>query len=243
MPTLSPGDSQALVRKLLEENGGCYLPCWWGLTPGQSDWDTAKQFLETFVLEIEKRWEETIIKDGAPVIQAGYDGRYEIESGVESNFYILVENGVIEEIIFGGLGSQKNFRLHQLLADYGSPDEMYIKTYRYTNTGDPPPFSFILYYREKHFWADFKLEGEIAGDNIRACPQSSNPRIGLGSPAREWVLDDLFPYIFGPPVPNAPEYRPLTLKEATGLELSTFTSIFKDPINQNCLETSADLWH
>ncbi|MCP4538783.1 MAG: hypothetical protein GY832_16745 [Chloroflexi bacterium] len=32
---------------MLETNGGCDLPCWWGVTPGQSEWQTVMDLTET----------------------------------------------------------------------------------------------------------------------------------------------------------------------------------------------------
>ena len=243
LPTLSQRDAHNLIQALLQNNGGCRLPCWWGITPGQTDWNTARQLLDTFVIDIKQSWEEKGEEQGSPTSRASYDIYYESEGGEKTSFYVFVENGIIKEILTGGLGTQISFRINQLLGSYGPPDEVYIKTYPVTSSGAPPPFGLTLYYGQSHFWAHFDMDGEIAGEIVRACPQSVNPLIWLGSPAREWTLDDLSHFVYGPPVPNAPEYPPLTLLEATGMDLETFTNTFKDPDNISCLETPADLWH
>jgi hypothetical protein len=242
LPTLPPEESRERVSDLFLNNAGCRLPCWWGMTPGQTDWNTARQFLETFVIEIKQRGDDGE-EQGSPTSRAGYTIYYESESGEKPNFYVYVENGTINEILTGGLGTQTSFRLNQLLASYGPPDEVFIKTYPDTSSGAPPPFGFILYYGQSHFWAQFDMDGEVVGGLVKACPQSVNPRIWLGSPAREWTLEDLFHYVFGPPVPGGPDYPPLTLLEATGMDLGTFTNTFKDPDNTACIETPAELWH
>jgi hypothetical protein len=43
-PTLTADQEQALVLDLLQNNGGCKLPCWWGFMPGKTDWQTAQNF-------------------------------------------------------------------------------------------------------------------------------------------------------------------------------------------------------
>ena len=43
-PTLTNDEEQTLVLNLLQENGGCELPCWWGFTPGETAWATAERF-------------------------------------------------------------------------------------------------------------------------------------------------------------------------------------------------------
>ena len=47
-PTISSTnvEGQKLVQELLENNGGCKLPCWWGFTPGKTTWVEARQILE-----------------------------------------------------------------------------------------------------------------------------------------------------------------------------------------------------
>ena len=240
-PTLSRQDAYALVQDLLKNNGGCKLPCWWGITPGQTDWSMARHFLETFVVQIGQGWEETVVKDGVSIQQVAYYITYQVENGTAIS-YVFIENSIVREIEFGEDGAQQSFRLYQLLADYGPPDEVYISAHRVTSDGSPPPFGFILNYAQKHFWADFHLDGKVTGEKVIACPQSADPRIWAGLPEREWTSDALFNYVFGPPVPGFPRYPVLTLKEATGMSLESFTNIFEDPDNQSCLETPADLW-
>ena len=36
--TLSPSGSISLVLELLQNNPSCLLPCWWGITPGETSW-------------------------------------------------------------------------------------------------------------------------------------------------------------------------------------------------------------
>jgi hypothetical protein len=35
---------QAFIRTMLETNGGCELPCWWGITPGVTSWQDTLDF-------------------------------------------------------------------------------------------------------------------------------------------------------------------------------------------------------
>lgn len=241
-PKLPPQKAQALVRDLLENNGGCRLPCWWGMTPGQTDWNTAKYYLDTFVKDIEV-YQEGQIKQGDESIQwTSYRIHYVSQSNEENVFIVGVMKGIVQEIWIGGNAVRKLFLLGHLLSNYGPPDEVYIKAHRYTNEGGPLPFTFLLNYSSHNFWAEFNLDGEVEWSSIKGCPQSIEPRIWLGSPERKWELSNLLVHVFGPSIPNAPKYPILTLSEATGMDLETFTEVFKDPNNTKCLETPADLW-
>ena len=52
-PTMAPEDAMEFVLELMENNGGCHLPCWWGqIVPGVTRWEDAKSFLETFASDI-----------------------------------------------------------------------------------------------------------------------------------------------------------------------------------------------
>ena len=44
--TFSPEEIQAQIAELLETNGGCDFPCWWGLMPGKTRFDDAQRFIE-----------------------------------------------------------------------------------------------------------------------------------------------------------------------------------------------------
>ena len=237
--TLSPKDAHALVEGLVENNGGCELPCFWGITPGKTDWNTARYFLDTFIEGI-KQDEGVIERNGSLIHWEDYSVMYKTPSGDMGNFGVYVENGVVMVILTNG----QSFRLARLLTMNGKPDEVYISAHRYTNTGDPPPFYFLIYYGRNNFWAQYDLEGKVVGNIIKGCPQSIDAiRVWLGSPERKRTLEDLFDYVFGPPYSGFPRYPVLSLWEATGMDLETFTNIFKDSNNQRCIETPADLWN
>jgi hypothetical protein len=242
-PTLSPQESQALAMDLLMNNGGCKLPCWWGMVPGETDWNTARHFLETFVVEIEQGGEGQAIKNGIPVYSTNYGIQYEGEGGTKGGFLILIEKGIISGIETGWDKRQKEFYLPRLMADYGPPDNVFIRAYQYMPDGSPPPFHILLNYIHKSFWADYELRGKHIGSILKGCPQATNPALWLWSPDKEWKFEEMIRVVYGPPVPHAPEDPILPLEEATGMDLKTFYNVFKDLDNQSCLETPANLWH
>ena len=45
VPTLPPSEAESRIISLLEDNGGCRFPCFWGFTPGQTDMVTVSTFL------------------------------------------------------------------------------------------------------------------------------------------------------------------------------------------------------
>lgn len=53
LPTFSPTEAYLLVEELLVTNGGCELPCWWSIQPGETSWAEAEAFLSSFAWKIE----------------------------------------------------------------------------------------------------------------------------------------------------------------------------------------------
>jgi hypothetical protein len=150
----------------------------------------------------------------------------------------LLENGIISEFVVTGL------RLQKLLTDYDSPDEVYIRANPYHSDCSPPTFNLLLYNGRKYFWTQIDFDGKLVGNIIEVCLQSFDPvRTWLGSPNGNWELKDTLDFVFGPHIPTwAPKYPLMTLKEATGMDMETFTKTFKDPNNRKCIETPLHLW-
>ncbi|MFT3893686.1 MAG: hypothetical protein QM730_18815 [Anaerolineales bacterium] len=45
VPTLSTDEALQQIKELYKDNGGCDLPCWWGIVPGETTWEQTKQLL------------------------------------------------------------------------------------------------------------------------------------------------------------------------------------------------------
>jgi hypothetical protein len=52
LPTLSSENSSRTVQVLMETNGGCRLPCWWGILPGKTSWQSAEKYLSSITTSI-----------------------------------------------------------------------------------------------------------------------------------------------------------------------------------------------
>lgn len=48
LPPLSPTEANAFALGMLETNGECELPCWWGIVPGSSRWEQTVPYIRTF---------------------------------------------------------------------------------------------------------------------------------------------------------------------------------------------------
>ena len=52
LATLPAAEAAKFARDLYTNNAGCKLPCWWGATPGETQWNTTDQFLSSFTRRI-----------------------------------------------------------------------------------------------------------------------------------------------------------------------------------------------
>lgn len=158
-PTLPPEEAQALVLNLIADNGGCRLPCWWGITPGVTSWEKARSFLETFAIQIltlNENFYGVTIKNLPESISEGAIGAN-----------IFVKDDIVQTI-----RTTIYYPLSEMLQIYGQPNEVWIKV-------DPQsinpraPFTIALFYSDKGILATY--DGTAKKDRIlQICPSDIN---------------------------------------------------------------------
>jgi hypothetical protein len=136
----------------------------------------------------------------------------------------------------------ESYMLPQLLAVYGQPPQVFLKTY--SNAPDSLPFSLLLLYPDRGILVKYngpigeegKHYGPIEeGEMIRICPWRAEINLWLWSPDNAMTIDRVTGgYI------DMDDYR--SLEDATGMSIEQFYQTFSQPDNQTCLETPAELW-
>jgi hypothetical protein len=234
LPRLSPREAEALVLELFENNRGCQLPCWWGFTPGQTEWATAEQLLATFALDIEYIGSPVRPPYFAYVFFAVPEEFF--STGRLQHLYTIGENGIIEGIEVE-MGEALNYRLPTFLSLYGEPSEIWVFTNSRPRQGSLG-FNTVLFYPFQGIMIRYSSDGEVEGVNIRGCPQDDlSPRLML------WPAESNYTYAgmtnrtlgFG-----FEGYR--LLEEATELDTGAFHELFRNADNVPCLISSANLW-
>jgi hypothetical protein len=241
-PTLTDKERRQLALEFYETNNGCQLPCWWSILPGQTEWETAYQFLETFdypslVSDSEFAYYEVHIPLPPEVFKYTRNRMIQLYS-VQNDIVVRIEAYVAIEDIVDGYFNQ--YTLPSLLTTYGQPTEVWLSTYPAAREAGRLPFSVVLFYPEQGIVAEYwGGNGKENGDFITGCPQE-NPVTYL----------QLFP-----PDPNKTfketmdgtsglsEWRYLSLEESTNMDIATFHQTFKNPDNTICLETPDENWY
>jgi hypothetical protein len=129
-PVFTADERRALARRMLETNSDCELPCWWGITPGETRWQEVIRFLGlrgTDSHEPGRRVHDIMYVPLDPYRPSDYGVR----------LIITEYDGVVQFIevrseMFVGRISENfaqdwhRYSLDQVLTQYGAPSQVYI---------------------------------------------------------------------------------------------------------------------
>lgn len=244
--TLTPEEKWESIQQLFETNGGCQLPCFWGIAPGETDWKTADQILRPLADEI------TLFGLPDPFTAEVRLGN--IDPDERRRFYFSVEDGVVRD--FSGRASLLPFYAPaSILAKYGPPAEVYLVAGGDYSSGTIP-FSVTLFYPQHGFWLLYGTDGVRVDDHYNGCffeynnppPENISPYLPEFSAAPYFAAWEPGEVKF---ISEGPESArqlmggfesPPTLVDTTTYDIESFTETFSDPTVPLCLETPAEFW-
>jgi hypothetical protein len=216
-PTLSTNQAQALILELLKTNGGCKLPCWWGITPGKTSWIDANEFLRTFA---SKTIPFTIFQQ--TFYEVVFDNLPKSVSSGSVGAVIAVRDETVESVAV-----DIYYPLTEILSIYGQPDEVWVYVEGFTLIGHKPFFVISLFYASQGILAVYEGSAE-AEKVVQVCPYripSAEHRWYLWNPKQKITFK-----VAGTHIPlEGKDYR--LLEDATGMNEQTFYEIYKDPAN------------
>jgi len=229
-------EGQKLVQELLENNAGCKLPCWWGITPGKTTWMEARQILEKVSFFI-----------GGPTSGDVFDASVQVlppyPYSLDSYMGHLygVKNGVVDYIRVYNIDLAPNYYLVNLLETYGEPNEVWIRTFSKEDMGIQL-FMVDVFYQNLGILIEYSTGNPLSevGNNLQNCmiKEMDSPFIHLWSPEDQNLsFQEAKKFINTTTLPN-----PKPLLEATGMDVKTFYETFKNPETDVCLETPKNLW-
>jgi hypothetical protein len=235
-PTMTTDESKKLVRDLLENNAGCRLPCWWGITPGKTRWSEARQILKKVSLFMSQpESAESFYVDLH--VQLPYP--YTFAKYMEHSYH--VEKGIVDCIDVYNFDVAPNYSLPNLLKSYGQPNEVWIRTFPKAERG-MQHFLIDVLYGELGILAEYGTGEPLkeVGGNLQNCliTKMNSPFLDLWSPETQKLsFQEVKKFI---DTTNLPEPKPLL--EATGMDVQTFYETFKNSETDVCLETPKELW-
>ncbi len=230
--TLSPEDAYLQLKKVLENNIDCRLPCWWGIVPGKTPWKEAEEKLVAFNNIGSPRGSADLffISVHLPVPK---------EMGTLNHSYKIKE-GIVVGINAYVYDLSPFLHLSNVLTEYGSPDEVFLKTFRSEENGTHP-YQVDLFYEELGVLLEYS-GGDIKNveDTLQNCfADLDSPFVYIWSAEDEPITskEAIDKYLILQPMPY-----PISLEKATGMNVNTFYETFKNPGTVNCLVTPAELW-
>jgi hypothetical protein len=237
LPTLSSAEAVSRITELLSNNAGCELPCWWGVVPGQTSWNSARHFLAPFVSRIGQGESRSYSKDGREYLAQSFGVQFEIAGRSDLgliNFGVV--NGVIDVIWVLPRGTEIRYEISQFLEKFNGFEEAWVAI-------DPDfnLFQLMMYFPDQGITALY--EGPVTKDDssYELCFEGIGPELWLWAPDKVFVqTEDQF---IGPDFglgPNGHEkyMRPI---EAVGLDIEAFSETFRSP-DPSCIVTPRSHW-
>lgn len=240
VPTLTYEGEGELLQELMATNGGCQLPCWWGIKLG----DTLMSVGETFNQWGAAPWRVTTSGDEIGYINLGY---YEPDTGFDSvrvfsQFYAV--EGVVQYIEISGSHESRQFGEQEFVTDweqyflssflqtYGKPTLVYFvpgSIMEQTST-----YTLHLYYPDSGINISYNFLGTPLSDNVlEVCFRLEDVflvQLYLYNPkfAENWPI----PHLLG----RGSTYEPWLIENQLGIDLDTFYEIYQDPNNLGCIQ-------
>ncbi len=236
-PTLPSDEAINQVMSLLvdNQNPDCLLPCWWDATPGQTNWQNIKPFLDSIATKVRTTsWGASVtLPLPESIAVTGFD--YNV-------VYVWNSFGIINEIDID-LINIPGYDAKTMVGLYGIPDEVWLATIAEPREG-VLPFQLIIVYQQQGISFRYYVDATKHNEIITACFE----------PGIEMERPDLFPagpkiYVWEPGQHKSIEeislipgetYYPLADK--TDLTPETLHKKFTNPNEHPCIDTLADLW-
>jgi hypothetical protein len=224
LPTI-PFDQ--LARKsevLLAANGGCHLPCFWGLTPGKTTVAQLEQFLNQFPTGF-------VSQDGKYVLF--YITTKTVDSSWSVSFWTDGEK--LTNILLPVETAQHSFPLAKILDDYGMPEQVFL--------GPPDEFEqdlvMVVLYEKQQFAGRYILwQNEL--DKTLYCydPQSIAQYVMTWAPGADWVNWSPGEIEFDPKDQKKELLKPLA--EVSDYDIPTLHEKLKAPNSTLCMHIQTD---
>ncbi|HQX16794.1 MAG TPA: hypothetical protein PLA27_10270 [Anaerolineales bacterium] len=266
VPALPFDEAQKQLLDLLNTNGDCDLPCLWGITPGLSNQQDARNILMPLssISPQDKTYFDSTALNGVlfgTISPLHFDEKYRFNSLV---VYRYSDNGIIHRISFRAMEEQiltdsngnltgimpiydssafikrtEYYSLHHLLSEQGMPESVAIYTSGNSHRGGSIKIDIAVFYPNQGIWAQYETyvnEFDVE-DVIKICPLHTHVEMELYPPGDP---DSFYSHL------DQTNWRYIKggakpLEEAASMSIEEFYQTFRDPTDQ-CFETPVDIW-
>ena len=237
MPTATLTNDQidANLTELMLTNGGCELPCWWGIAPGETSLNSARKSLTAL---------------GASFFGSTY-ASFGIAWGAGIEFE--VSNGIVQTLKIGGSYiSNTDIRekyaqgwqphsLPAILDRYGLPARVMVYRPFQADPGQPS-YHLLIFYEDSGIQIDYRGNVEMLGDDhYFACPNMTDIwsiHLFLYQPVQvDNVVERVLPASgLGYIADGQNVHEVISWPHATGTSLESFYETFRTVESNACFE-------
>ena len=244
LPTFSSTAAQETLEIWVQGTSECLLPCWGGITPGQTSWQAARQIIEQL-----SAYARVNISENPSCEFGGCNGiAWSLfpRTVAEGAFYTKFPENVVHLIqinIQNEGNAQKinlvrNIGLQEVFRSYGLPPIFLINVE--TDLTDDRFIELILVYPERQSIIKYIKQAELNDDKIVNCGQDHQIEF--------IILDNKEQLASLATIANAVETRGLhidsrykTVEEATGVTPNSLNDAISDS-SDYCISTPVDMW-
>lgn len=254
--TLSPESAYLELEELIKND--CGLPCFAGITPGEtllidasktllpfdgiSDWNSLSEKGGQFGINYPKG--DLIFNLFFEILSSRNENRVQLLH-VSTEALREIEGGYL--LVYDAKSYHELFRAYSLqnvLATYGKPSEVYMTVEINEAEYDSPDFVLLwLLYPEKGFISKYTANAEVIDSIVHGCPSKTFIELWFFHPYdNNKYKEDLLPFdmTLGYVLPT-PSIRTKPISEGLDMSLDEFHKLFSQPKNQ-CLETPQSIW-
>lgn len=238
LPTYPPEQWDKIIEDLMNTNGGCKLPCWWGFNLGSINKYELQQKFAQFIFSFSGGWPNAASKkDGG--IGFTYPDRDQV--GI---IYLVPDGEIIVGMrLEGHYAITTEYAIQDMFRKYGVPNEIWIYTWPYPIGEDVLQFIIALDYSSEGFLVYyFSEKGDfISETTAQLCytrdlippkillwnPNTTNPFLQKKSDYVYEIWDQMKP-----------------VEEATGISKEEFVSWFVNgtEFREYCIKTPSSIW-
>lgn len=244
LPTLQLTEHALALRKMVGEklvdNGGCRLPCWWGITPGETTWEEAKNILRDYDPYID--W-----KKGYPISEQVVKYTVSLIAPIDVDWLttinpeVTVTKGVVTGIdIYNYKEIMEYYYQSNILKAYGRPSEVALAAYSSEDIEGFAPFGMLVFYEKEHFmfeYVGFKSV-DFSETSITICPLGQWSFLYIWDKNEDMTFQEAVQRYFS----RSPEVTPLSINYVTTMNVDTFYETYQDENTDVCFKTMRDIW-
>ena len=229
------------IQTLIDTNGNCELPCWWGLVPGKTTKEQVMSFFDQIdINKIESLGQvERNNPDGVEVLMEEIVITYHLPGGNGIGDLVLVFwDNVLVYIHVDEDTAIYRYQLESTLNKLGKPDEILL----YVISRGPEktkPYVFVLIYEKIRTVVAYGSDGFEAEENVEVCINNFEKPVLITWDDGFRFLERVDQTFMG----GGGEYKLQSLEGATNLSIDDFYEQFTDLDGSDCFETSIEFWN